>query len=68
LFIVTSFRFYLSSQSGISYEGQFERGLRNGRGKIRYADGSWYIGAFENGIVCKLYLFIYFFLTTIIFF
>ncbi len=42
---------YLNKGSNVvSYEGEFKRGLYNGKGAIKYKDGSVYTGEFKNGL------------------
>lgn len=42
---------YLYKNSNIiSYEGEFKNGLFNGKGTIKYKDGSIYTGEFKNGL------------------
>ena len=35
---------------GAYYIGQYENGLRHGKGKYVYESGAYYIGQFENGL------------------
>jgi hypothetical protein len=42
---------YLKKDSNVvSYEGEFKRGFYNGKGTIKYKDGSIYAGEFKNGL------------------
>ena len=31
-----------------SYEGEFEKGVKHGKGEYRYKNGDFYIGKYEN--------------------
>ena len=32
---------------GAKYEGEYKDGVKEGKGKLEFADGSWYLGEFS---------------------
>ena len=39
----------LRNKLGISYEGEYKFGLKDGIGKFEWPDGRWYKGQWKNG-------------------